>query len=79
MPAAKGRCGRTSSGRSHAAALLGSFDVVRIFKHVARIMGAKDVDEFIIQGGIPPIDLVPRPDAEVAAGAASGRLAPIGK
>lgn len=60
-------------------ALLGSFDVVRIFKHVARIMGAKDVDEFIIQGGIPPIDLVPRPDAEVAAGAASGRLAPIGK
>lgn len=58
-------------------ALLGSFDVVRIFKHIARIMGAKDVDEFVLTGGIPPIDLVQKPDEEVAAGAASGKLAPV--
>ncbi len=58
-------------------ALLGSFDVVRIFKHIARIMGAKDVDEFILQGGIPPVDLVAKGNEEVAAGANSGQLSPV--
>lgn len=58
-------------------ALLGSFDVLKIFKHIARMMGAKDVDDFQLKGGVPPINLVAKPDAEVAAGAASGALTPV--
>jgi hypothetical protein len=34
--------------------LFQSFDMVRIFKHIARIMGAKDINEFVMQNGIPP-------------------------
>lgn len=34
--------------------LFQSFDMVRIFKHIARIMGAKDINEFVMQTGMPP-------------------------
>ncbi|MFA5038010.1 MAG: hypothetical protein WC479_12640 [Candidatus Izemoplasmatales bacterium] len=34
--------------------LFQSFDMVRIFKHIARIMGAKDINEFVMQNGMPP-------------------------
>lgn len=34
--------------------LFQSFDMVRIFKHIARIMGAKDIHEFVLQNGMPP-------------------------
>jgi hypothetical protein len=36
--------------------MAGQFDMARIFKHVARIMGAKDINEFIRkEGQLPPV------------------------
>jgi hypothetical protein len=48
------------------------FDIVRIFKHVARLNGAKNVGDFIAKGGGVDVQQVPN---EVAAeGADSGNL-----
>jgi len=47
--------------------LMGKFDMVRIFKHVARKMGAKNVDRFEVRTA---------PDQEVQAGAQAGNLVP---
>jgi hypothetical protein len=34
--------------------LFQNLDVVRIFKHIARIMGAKDINEFVLKNGQVP-------------------------
>ena len=44
------------------------FDLLRIFKHIASILGAKNVEEFEIEA---------KPDEEVAGEAAKGNLVPI--
>jgi hypothetical protein len=53
-----------------------NFDIVRIFKHIARNSGAKNVNDFVRQGG----NLQPSiaPDADISAGLANGSLAPVG-
>ncbi len=50
-----------------------AFDVVRIFKHIARQMGARNVDQFVRQ---QPIEVMP--DEQVAQNLDRGNLAPIG-
>jgi hypothetical protein len=35
-------------------ALFQNLDVVRIFKHIARISGAKDINEFVLKAGAIP-------------------------
>ncbi len=57
-------------------ALYQNFDVVRIFKHVARVMGAKDVNEFVMKAG--PIQAQIMPDAQVANQAQAGNIVPVG-
>jgi hypothetical protein len=55
---------------------LGSFDAVRIFQHMARLNGAKNVREFISKdGGI--LNALIQPDQNVAAGAQAGNLVPM--
>lgn len=58
-------------------ALFQNFDLVRIFKHIARVMGAKDVNEFILQHGqVPMINGSVQPDAQVEQGVQAGNLVP---
>ena len=52
------------------------FDIVRIFKHIARNMGAKNVDEFEHKH-IPNMNAQVMPDAQVAAQAQQGNLIPM--
>jgi hypothetical protein len=53
-----------------------SFDMVRIFKHVARIMGAKDINEFILsQGPANPIQTTSTQNIEQ--GVQQGNMVPI--
>lgn len=53
-----------------------TFDVPRIFTHIARMLGSKDVYDFVRQGGT----IQPRvmEDEQVLDGASSGELIPIG-
>lgn len=52
------------------------FDMVRIFKHIAINLGAKNVDNFERQA---PPNVATAPDEQVAAQAQQGNLAPIGE
>jgi hypothetical protein len=52
------------------------FDMVRIFKHIATLMGASDVNEFVQQGG--NINQTMMPDQNVLDEANKGNLVPIG-
>lgn len=52
------------------------FDIVRIFKHIARNSGAKNVNEFIRQGGNMQPSILP--DEQVAQQVAAGGLSPVG-
>jgi len=56
--------------------LLQKFDIVRIFKHIARNMGAKNVEEFELKGA-PAIDASTMPDDQVEEGARKGDLIPL--
>lgn len=58
--------------------LAGRFDTMRIFKHIARNAGAKNVDEFEIDQPIPPVQAQVQPDEQVAASAQAGNIVPIG-
>jgi len=49
-----------------------SLDVVRIFKHAARMSGAKNINDFVIDGG--QVNTEVRPDEEVLEGVESGQL-----
>ncbi len=51
------------------------FDMVRIFKHIATLMGASDVNEFVQQGG--NVQQTMMPDAKVTSEADKGNLVPI--
>jgi hypothetical protein len=55
--------------------LFQNFDVVRIFKHVARVMGAKDVNEFVLKAG--PVQAQLMGDQQVASQAQAGNLVPV--
>lgn len=51
------------------------FDMVRIFKHIAVLMGASDVNDFVQQGGnVAPTTM---PDQTVLAEAQKGNMVPI--
>ena len=52
------------------------FDMVRIFKHLARMMGAKNVNEFVQKGGGAKIQMMQT--QEVMNGVKQGNLQPIG-
>lgn len=52
------------------------FDVVRIFTHIARNMGAKNVNDFVMRGGnVAPTMM---PDDQVNQGVRAGNLIPFG-
>lgn len=57
-------------------ALMQKFDVVRIFKHIARNMGAKNVEEFELKEA-PAINASVQPDEQVEQGVDRGNLVPI--
>lgn len=52
------------------------FDIVRIFKHIARNSGAKNANEFVRQGGNIQSEVMG--DDQIAQGLAAGNLTPIG-
>jgi hypothetical protein len=52
------------------------FDVGRIFQHVAHLMGAKNVEDFVRQGN--PVQTQVLPDEQVQEQARQGQLAQIG-
>lgn len=53
-----------------------AFDIVRIFKHLARMMGAKNVNDFVRKGGSMSIKTMQ--DAKVASELAAGNIVPVG-
>ena len=52
------------------------FDMVRVFKHLARMLGAKNVNEFIQKGG--GVNIRAMQTQEVLNQAKQGNLTPIG-
>ena len=59
-------------------ALTQKFDIMRIFKHIARNTGAKNVEEFEVKGQVPPVNAQVMPDEQVAQQAQAGNLVPMG-
>jgi len=58
--------------------LFQSFDMVRIFKHIARIMGAKDINEFVMQSGqAPQVQTQVAPQEQIDRGVESGNTVPL--
>ncbi len=53
----------------------GGFDMVRIFKHIARIAGAKNVNDFVMKGG--SMNIKTMQDAQVAAELQKGNMRPV--
>jgi hypothetical protein len=51
------------------------FDMVRVFKHLARLMGAKNVNEFVMKGGAAKVNMMQ--DELVRAEAQKGNMVPI--
>ncbi len=56
--------------------LMAQSDVMKIFTHWARIMGARDIDEFIGGGGQMP-QVTPMPDEQVMQQVEAGNLVPM--
>jgi hypothetical protein len=55
-----------------------NFDMVRIFKHIARIMGAKDINDFIINSGpVPPVSTTVTSQQNIDQGVQAGNMVPI--
>ena len=52
------------------------FNIANIFKYVAELGGAKNIDQFM-QEGMPQMNMVPKGEEEIAAGAGAGNLMPI--
>lgn len=52
------------------------FDIVRIFKHIARMMGAKNINDFVKTGGALKISAMQ--DEVVKSQASQGELEPVG-
>jgi hypothetical protein len=58
--------------------LFQNFDMVRIFKHVARLMGAKDVNDFILQhGAVPMVDVKTMNQAAIDGQVQQGNMVPM--
>jgi hypothetical protein len=53
------------------------FDTMRLFKYIARNMGAKNVEDFE-RKELPPVNAQVVPDEQVAAQAKAGNLVPVG-
>lgn len=53
--------------------LFQSLDVVRIFKHIARISGAKDINEFVLKAGAIP-NVIPQDQGQIEGQAQQGNL-----
>jgi len=51
------------------------FDMVRVFRHIARMLGAKNVNDFIQKGGAVKVQAAQ--DAQVQAEVAKGNMKPI--
>jgi len=58
--------------------LAGRFNVMGIFKYIARNLGAKNVDDFEIKQPIQPVQAQVVPDAAAAAAAKAGNIVPMG-
>lgn len=59
--------------------LFQNFDMVRIFKHIARLMGAKDVNDFVLQHGqVPIINTQTQEQGAIDSQVQQGNLVPIG-
>ena len=58
-----------------APAIGAGFDMVRVFKHIARLMGAKNVNDFVMKGGGVKINMMQ--DALVQAEAAKGNMVSV--
>jgi hypothetical protein len=55
-----------------------NFDMVRIFKHVARIMGAKDINEFVLKTGpVDPMQIKVQGQPGIDKGVQQGNLVPV--
>ena len=56
-----------------------SFDMVRVFKHIARIMGAKDVNDFALQQGnqVPPVKMQMQGQDQIAQAVQQGNMVPV--
>ncbi len=55
-----------------------NFDMVRIFKHIARIMGAKDINEFVLQEGpVLPVQMSVNSTQNIEQGVQQGNMVPI--
>jgi hypothetical protein len=52
-----------------------AFDMVRVFKHIARMTGAKNVNDFVNKGGNVTTELMQ--DAQVASEVQAGNMVPI--
>jgi hypothetical protein len=52
-----------------------AFDMVRIFKHIARMMGAKNVNDFVMRGGA--VRTRQLQDAQVESEVQAGNLVPV--
>jgi hypothetical protein len=58
--------------------LFSSFDMVRIFKHIARLMGAKDVNDFALNAGpVPPVSTTVSSQQSIDQGVQAGNVVPI--
>lgn len=53
-----------------------TFDIVRIFKHIARLLGAKNINDFVI-GGNPLMKMQVMAPGMVEQGVQAGNLAPL--
>lgn len=53
----------------------GEFDMVRIFKHIARLMGAKNLEEFIKKGG--DVNVRTMPDEAIEKSVQAGNMIPL--
>ena len=56
---------------------LGMFDITRIFRHMARLNGAKNVGDFINKGGM--LSAITQPDNQVMDQVSSGKLVELGQ
>jgi hypothetical protein len=55
-----------------------NFDMVKIFKHIARIMGAKDINEFVLKTGqVPLVDVKTMGQSGIDQGVQDGNLVPV--
>jgi hypothetical protein len=55
-----------------------NFDMVKIFKHIARIMGAKDINEFVLKTGqVPLVDVKTMGQGGIDQGVQDGNLVPV--